>query len=75
MNPEAEDYVLAGNIMRGRKQLQKAVDYYLKAFGFKGFEMKNLEDSFAVDCKNDPQTKEENNLITDYIFYKLNENN
>ncbi len=75
MNPEAEDYVLAGNIMRGRKQLQKAVDYYLKAFSFKGFEMKNLEDSFAVDCKNDPQTKEENNLITDYIFYKLNENN
>ncbi len=73
VNPEAEDYVLAGNIMRSRRQLQKAVDYYMKAFGFDGFTMANLEDSFAADCAADAKTKEENNLITDYINYQLAE--
>ena len=75
--PEAEDYVLAGNVVRSMKQLDKALDYYVKAFSFKGFDMKNLEDSLNNDYRpyGEDDVKGDNYLIMDYINYKLKENN
>ena len=76
-NPEAEDFVLAGNVMRSLKKLDKALDYYIKAFGFNSFDMKNLEDSLKTDYRasEGEDVSGDNYLIMDYIYYKLKENN
>ena len=76
-NPEAEDFVLAGNVMRSLKKLDKALDYYIKAFSFNSFDMKNLEDSLKTDYRasEGEDVSGDNYLIMDYIYYKLKENN
>ncbi|MCQ2975278.1 MAG: tetratricopeptide repeat protein [Bacteroidales bacterium] len=73
-NPEAEDYVLAGNIFRIQNKMTDAIDFYIKAFSFSDFNITKLEDSLNTDYKSEnvENITQENNLILDYIKYQLN---
>ncbi len=64
----AEDYVLAGNAYRKLNEIDKALDNYLKALEFSNYTIENFEETVKSDYGDFP---EENNMIFDYLMYKI----